>query len=155
MPKLERDYYAGLVKGAIAEGWALFRIGDGAWGKKPCDIAGCDPYGFAVALEVKRIKSPHPLNRPLPWHLFTGHQLAWLESYARRPAAIALVALVTDQGVVTVFELHTPDFKTVNACELSPTELVAVKGNVTTYICWREVLRKRDRRQVVSVLESL
>ena len=153
MPKLERDYYNSLCRGANLEGWALYRIGDGTWGKKPFDISGVSPHGEAVALEVKRVESTHPLTKKLPWHQFAAHQLNWLKVYASRPLSLAIVALACDiDHSVTLFHLHDPEFENIPAAMLSPCLLLTTPRG---YVGWEQVLRKRDRRQVMSVLETM
>ena len=88
---MERDLYPLLLAGAEADGWALYRLTDLSVGKKPFDIGGCDPDGYAVAVEVKVIDKLR-WNAPLPWNIFEAHQLQWLKAYATRGGR-ALVVL--------------------------------------------------------------
>lgn len=90
----ERELYQPLIRGARTEGWALFRLHDGAAGKHPFDIGGVAPGGKGVALEAKVVRSMGrpSLSLPTDWGAFEAHQTAWLKLYAEA-GAIALVSL--------------------------------------------------------------
>ncbi len=89
---VEADLYNPLVKGALREGWALYRIADGTPGRKPFDIGGSAPDGLAVGLEVKIVNKFPLQTEKLPWDLFEAHQKGWLRAYAIS-GAMALAAL--------------------------------------------------------------
>jgi hypothetical protein len=89
MPR-ESDLYTPILQGARCDGWALFRIEDGAPGRKPFDITGVAPGGLAVGLEVKYVrKAGWPTL--WPWELFETHQIGWLQEYAQYGGAAIVV----------------------------------------------------------------
>jgi len=79
MPK-ESDLYAPLIAGANREGWRLFRIEDGSWGRKVADIAGITSTGRGVLVEVKIGNGPLRAN-----------QEAWLKEYEAK-GGLGLIA---------------------------------------------------------------
>lgn len=104
----ESDLYPGIVKGGLAQGWSLYRIADGSPGLKPFDIAGADPFGRAVGLEIKCV-SDVTIARPIPWKLFARHQQAWLGIYCARNAW-SLVGLYDEsRHALFIIPLNTAD----------------------------------------------
>lgn len=78
----EGDLYAPIIRGAMSEGWLLYRLTEGI-NKAPADIAGCIPGGRACLVEVKLDKAKN-IRRPetaFPWHLFETHQITWMQNY--------------------------------------------------------------------------
>jgi len=78
----ERELYQPLIKGANAEGWLLWRVKDGTYGKNPFDISGVAPDGRAVGFEVKKLIRIRE-DQPIGWSVFESHQLAYLKAYQK------------------------------------------------------------------------
>ncbi len=107
----ESWHYGPLVVGGLAAGWGLYRIEDGGYGRKPCDIGGFTPDGKGVVLEVKCIQYRQSYSEPLPWKQFEPHQIGWLNLAAMRKA-VPLVGLYTkSDGEMWIFRakgVNTP-----------------------------------------------
>jgi hypothetical protein len=125
----ERLLYRPLIEGAAMEGWSLFRLEDGSWGKKPFDIAGIAPSGLAVGLEVK---APyHCASDTIPWRLFSAHQRLWLEEYATQ-GGIALATIGCEDKVI-VYKLSKELPEAFAVYEL-------VKNKFGTFSGWTQLL---------------
>lgn len=124
----EREVQGALVKGANLEGWRLFKIVDGAIGKRPFDISGVfGPYG--IALEVKSKAGSWDSVAALPWADFAPHQVSWLRAYAEA-GAIALVAI------------HDTDTDGVKIYVLTPSEFSLSKSRTDIPHVWLSLNRK-------------
>lgn len=94
---LERTLYADLVRGALAEGWLLWRLPDApGLPPRPADLAGCDPAGRFCLVEVKVCRSKKGF-RGLAGLEFEDSQVRWLRACAAR-GGLALVA-VKEEGL--------------------------------------------------------
>lgn len=130
--QLERFYYKGLIEGAATEGWTLFRLEDGSFGKKAFDIAGIAPTGQAVGLEVKALDECSLAF--VPWSHFSTHQRMWLFEYASQ-GGIALAAVgLEDKVVVYKLSKETPEEK-FEVYEL-------VKNKFGTFSGWDQIIAK-------------
>ncbi len=96
----EADAYKRIINGAFRARWALYRIADGSWGRKPFDVGGVDAGGRAVAIEVKYQRGKRWGGFP-PIGLLEPHQLVWLEAVARNGGR-AYLALANDAGCAFV-----------------------------------------------------
>ena len=97
-----------MVRGGLADGWALYRISDGSSGKKPFDIGGCSPQGHAVAIEAKVIRTGMTPST-IPWCQFESHQVSWLKLYSSING-MALAALYYEHTKsLHVIYLNSPD----------------------------------------------
>ena len=105
----EISLYRPLIEGALNEGWALWRVQDGSFGRKPADCAGISPSGVGVLLEVKVYdKVLFPGSR-IPNQLLRFNQNAWLAEYARLKA-YSLVAIYNDTlNEMWVFRILHPN----------------------------------------------
>jgi hypothetical protein len=107
--RLESWHYQPLVIGALKAGWGLYRIEDGGYGRKPCDIGGFDNEGRGVILEVKTIEYSLSKDEPLPWGQFELHQKEWL-FLAEERSALSLVALYTkSSGEMQLYHVQRID----------------------------------------------
>ncbi len=137
MSLLERSLYRSLISGANSEGWALYRIGDGTWGKKPCDIGGADPEGNAVCLEVKVVEVQSQ-TKPLPWKRFTEHQIDWLDAFSQRRNALALVGIYEERvKSMTIYPFQGRDCMHELALYLPRFELCLRDGAYLGWNIWR------------------
>jgi len=90
----EKDHYAALVEGANAEGWALWRLPDApGLPPRPADIAGGDPNGRWVLVEVKEVDR----FRTFDSLHFESSQIRWLRACAAR-SGWAIVAVKESEG---------------------------------------------------------
>lgn len=134
---LEKDLYKRLYQGANSEDWALYRIGDGTWGRKPFDLGGVGPNGEAVALEVKVVGSFQHL-KPLPWQRFAPHQIEWLRTYAVRDQALAIVGIYFETArKLRLYRMRGLRFCEVRAMDHPSHELLLKDGQ---YVGWNEFL---------------
>ncbi len=106
---------------------------DGSPGQKPADIAGSDPAGRAVLLEVNALRRPLDLYDLIPWELFSAHQMNWLREMAS-VHALALVALFDETaGRMSLYRIRCPgDFRRPARClyvgNLETTERMQFRG---------------------------
>lgn len=94
----EHWHYQPLVVGALRAGWALYRIEDGGYGKKPCDIGGLSADGRGVILEVKVVERRLLYSDVLPWKQFEPHQIGWLK-VAKQRGGLPVVALFSKEDM--------------------------------------------------------
>ena len=100
----EQDLYAPIIAGTIAERWTIFRIEDGAYGKKPFDIAGIAPDGRGVGIEVKLVESVS--SNHIPWSKCSEHQINWLREYSKYGAYALLAVYDRNEDKLKVFSIH-------------------------------------------------
>ena len=77
---IEAHLYQPIIAGMLADHFAVYKIADGSFGKKPFDIGGMSHNGLPIGCEVKAPKVAEAHS--LPWALFERHQVAWLRTYA-------------------------------------------------------------------------
>ena len=99
----EKELYNPIIAGMVAEGWTMFRIEDGSFGKKPFDIAGIAPDGKGVGLEVKLTNKYD--SEEFPWKLCSSHQVSWLKEYAKKGAYSLLAIYTLDDNKLRIWEL--------------------------------------------------
>jgi hypothetical protein len=131
----ERSLYPELIKGALLDGWALFRIGDGSYGKKPFDIAGASkhPECLAVGIEVKLIGEIPELGA-FPWdHLFSDrtHQLNWLSTYASLGCVAGIAIYEAKKSTMKILYPHAKQFGRAKSHEMPKIQLFKCED------CWR------------------
>lgn len=100
----EQDLYNPIIAGMASEGWVMFRISDGSFGKKPADCAGITPTGVGVLLEVKLVD--HIGYNPLPWNRLSMHQRAWLKEYAKNDGIALIVTYYPNDDRLMVYKLQ-------------------------------------------------
>ena len=128
----ERVLYKALLEGSAMEGWSLFRLADGSYGKKPADCAGIAPTGQGVLLEVKYTDKEHST---IPWNLFSTHQKIWAQEFANQ-GGIALAAIYSDTtGTMTVFKLRK-GYNEQDECEV----FKLIRNKFGLYSGWDQLL---------------
>ena len=124
----ERSLYSPLIKGALKENWALYRISDAAFtGRKPFDIGGSTNEGLAVGLEVKLVVKLDQWDE-FPWKIFEDHQLAWLQAYSKIKA-LGICAIYEGQsGQMTLYFPKPKQFGIAKRYEIQSVKLNLVNG---------------------------
>lgn len=131
---LEDELYPPLIDGARIDGWALFRLADGSWGKKPFDIAGIASDGRAVGLEVKVVEKFPVAPEKFPWAVFSEHQKNWLAEYDRL-GGLGLIALYNWRlGEVQIYKYGLPEM---------PGVKLARRGKIG-YVGWNLLLKAKE-----------
>lgn len=128
----EAEFYEPLRVGALADGWLVFRISDGSFGKKCFDLAGAAQDGLACGIEVKVVNKFPTNEHDFPWQLFASHQIIWLNSYMKQ-GSYALCPL---------FEWKTDTMRVYLITETPPytyAVLTQMKGGA--YVGWNSLLK--------------
>ena len=128
----ESEFYEPLRIGALADGWLVFRISDGSFGKKPADIVGCAIDGVGTLIEVKVVSKFPEADNDFPWTLFSAHQVIWLNSYSKQ-GAYALTPL---------FNWRTDEMRVYLITERPPYTyalLTQMKGG--SWVGWNRLLK--------------
>jgi hypothetical protein len=126
-----------LLRGALKDGWALYRIGDSPWGQKPFDIGGSTPEGHAVALEVKMVVELG-MYAKFPWDIFADHQLRWLNAFARFEDSLGIIAIYESKH--NTMKLFFPSSKQIcTACVHEIPKVLLQKTPNDGYRGWRSL----------------
>lgn len=130
----ESTLYPDIINGALLDGWALFRISDQAFGKKPFDIAGCAPDGKAVGVEVKVVDGFPNGYEDFPWEQFEPNQINWLKAY-KDTKAYALMPL---------YNWKTEEMRIYRLIEANEIPFIEmIKGRYQGYLGWSQLLKSQ------------
>jgi hypothetical protein len=134
----EHESYQIIIKAATKHGYALYRIEDGSYGKKPFDIGGCSPDGKAMAVEVKLVLGTYDDDKILPFGMLAEHQRNWLEAFATR-GGIAWFILTWSSGCA-IYRVEN-DWMSKPARQYKKY-VVTWSGKDRLVVTWKEVKSK-------------
>ena len=132
----EGDLYADICRGAMSQEWLLYRLTEGI-NKAPADLAGINPCGTGVLVEVKKIAAEKKTkgDERFPWRLFSPHQITWMQRYVGTGGIS--IALLYDEvaRVMSAYLLNIHNFPNGTMTNISDMDVIILTLDKSSH-CW-------------------